>query len=47
VNEARTSVGIALASLLHDHGPATPQSIDNAKRAIEAWIRELEASPAA
>jgi hypothetical protein len=34
-------------NLLHDHGPPTPQSIDKAKRAIEAWMRELEASPAA
>jgi hypothetical protein len=47
LNEARTHVGIALSNLIHDHGPATPQSIDKAKRAIEAWIWELEASPAA
>ena len=47
LNEARTYVGIALSNLIHDHGPATPQSIDKAKRAIEAWIWELEASPAA
>ena len=31
----------------HDHGPPTPQRIEKAKRAIEAWIWELEASPAA
>ena len=47
LNEARAHVGIALSNLIHDHGPPTPQSIDKAKRAIEAWIRELEASPAA
>jgi hypothetical protein len=47
LNEARTYVGIALSNLIHDHGPPTPQSIDKAKRAIEAWIWELEASPAA
>src|ERR1700730_16588567 len=42
LNEARANVGIALSNLIHDHGPPTPQSIDKAKRAIEAWIRELE-----
>ena len=47
LNEARTHVGIALSNLIHDHGAPTPQSIDKAKRAIEAWIWELEASPAA
>jgi hypothetical protein len=47
LNEARTYVGIALSNLIHDHGPPTPLSIDKAKRAIEAWIWELEASPAA
>jgi hypothetical protein len=47
LNEARANVGIALSNLIHDHGPPTPQSIDKAKRAIEAWIWELEASPAA
>jgi hypothetical protein len=47
LNEARTYVGIALSNVIHDHGPPTPQSIDKAKRAIEAWIWELEASPAA
>jgi len=46
LNEARANVGIALSNLIHDHGPPTPQSIDKAKREIEAWIRELEASPA-
>ena len=47
LNEARAKVAIALSNLIHDHGPPTPQSIDKAKHAIEAWIRELEASPAA
>jgi hypothetical protein len=47
LNEARAKVGIALSNLIHDHGPLTPLSIDRAKYAIEAWIRELEASPAA
>jgi hypothetical protein len=48
LNEARAYVGIALSNLVHDHGPPTPQSIDKAKRAIEAWIWELEAAkPAA
>jgi hypothetical protein len=47
LNEARAKVGIALSNLIHDHGPPTPLSIDRAKFAIEAWIRELEASPAA
>ena len=45
LNEARSSVGIALSSVLHSQ--PTPEKIDKAKRAIEAWIRELEASPAA
>jgi hypothetical protein len=45
LNEARAKVGIALSNLIH--GPPTPLSIDRAKSAIEAWIRELEASPAA
>ena len=44
LNEARANVGIALSNLIHDHGPPSPQSIDTAKRAIEAWIRELEGS---
>jgi hypothetical protein len=47
LNEARANVGIALSNLIHDHGLPTPQGIDKAKRAVEAWIRELEASPAA
>jgi hypothetical protein len=47
LNEARSYVGIALSNLIHDHGPPTPQRIEKAKHAIRAWIRELEASPAA
>jgi hypothetical protein len=47
LNEARAKVGIALSNLINDHGPPTPQSIEKAKHAIEVWIRELEASPAA
>jgi hypothetical protein len=47
LNEARTYVGIALSNLIHDHGPPMPQRIEKAKRAIEAWIWELEAPPAA
>ena len=42
LNEARAKVGIALSNLIH--GPATPQSIDKAKFAIDVWIRELEAA---
>jgi len=45
LNEARSKVGIAVSNLLH--GLPTQEKIDKAKRAIEAWIRELEASPAA
>jgi hypothetical protein len=45
LNEARAKVAIALSNLIH--GPPTPLSIDRAKSVIEAWIRELEASPAA
>jgi hypothetical protein len=41
LNEARSSVGIALSNVIH--GMPTQKK---AKRAIEAWIRELEASPA-
>jgi hypothetical protein len=47
LNEARAFVGIALSNLIDDHGPSTRQSIDKAKRAIAAWIWELEAAPAA
>ena len=47
LNRARANVGIALSNLIHDHGLPTPAKIDKAKLAIEAWIRELEASSAA
>jgi hypothetical protein len=45
LNEARSSVGISLSNVIH--GMPTQEKIDKAKRAIETWIRELEASPAA
>jgi hypothetical protein len=45
LNEARGNVGIALSSVLHSQ--PSPEKIHKAKRAIEACIRELEASPAA
>ena len=45
LNEARGDIGIVLSNLMF--GPRTPEKIDKAKRVIEAWIRELEASPAA
>jgi hypothetical protein len=45
LNEVRISVGIALSNVIH--GMPTQEKIDKAKRVIEAWIRELEASPAA
>jgi hypothetical protein len=47
LNEARAKVAIALSNLIHEHGPPTPHSIYKAKSAIEAWIRKLEAPPAA
>jgi hypothetical protein len=45
LNEARSNVGIALSNVIHSQ--PTPEKIHKAKSAIEAWIRELEASPAA
>ena len=46
LNEARSRVGIALSNVIH--GLPTQEKIDKAKRAIEAWIREIEAAkPAA
>jgi hypothetical protein len=45
LNEARSKVGIAVSNLLH--GLPTQEKIDKAKFAIDVWIRELEASPAA
>jgi len=40
LNEARANVGITLSNLMH--GPPTPERIDKAKSAIEAWLKELE-----
>jgi hypothetical protein len=44
LNEARGMVGIALSNLIDVHGPPTPEKIDKAKRAIDTWIKELEAA---
>jgi hypothetical protein len=44
LNEARTNVGIALSNVMH--GPPTPDRIEKAKAAIDAWIKELEAAKA-
>jgi hypothetical protein len=41
LNEARSNVGIALSNVIHSQ--PTPEKIDKARSAIEAWIRELEA----
>jgi hypothetical protein len=46
LNEARAGVGVALSNLMHDHGPPASEKIEKAKRAIESWIKELEASGA-
>jgi hypothetical protein len=40
LNEARANVGIALSNLMDR--PPMPEEIDNAKSAIDAWIKELE-----
>jgi len=42
LNEARANVGIALSNLMH--GLPTPEKIDKAKFAMDAWIKELEAA---
>jgi hypothetical protein len=42
LNHARTKVGIALSNLMH--GIPTDEKIDEAKRAIDDWIKELEAA---
>jgi hypothetical protein len=42
LNEARATVGIALSNLMH--GPPTPERLDNAKSAVDAWVKELEAA---
>jgi len=41
LNEARANVGIALSNLMDR--PPMPEGINNAKAAIDAWIKELEA----
>ena len=40
LNEARSKAGIALSNVMH-RSP-TKEKIDEAKSAIDAWIRELE-----
>ena len=40
LNEARLNVGITLSNLMH--GPPTPERIDKAKSAMDAWIMKLE-----
>ena len=42
LNEARANVVIALSNLMDR--PPIPEGINNAKAAIDAWIRELEAA---
>jgi hypothetical protein len=42
LNEARANVGIALSNLMDR--PPMPEGINNARAAIDAWIRELEAA---
>ena len=42
LNEARSKAGIALSNIMH-RSP-TKERIDEAKSAIEAWIKELERS---
>jgi hypothetical protein len=42
LNDARSNVGIALSNVIHS--PRTQEKIDKAKRAIDVWIRELEAA---
>ena len=44
LNEARANVGIALSNLMDR--PPMPERINNAKAAIDDWIRELEAAGA-
>jgi len=42
LNEARGKVGIALSNIMHRQ--PTKERIDEAKSAIDAWIKELERS---
>jgi hypothetical protein len=39
LNEARKNAGIALSSLIHSQ--RTPEKIDKAKVAVDAWINQL------
>jgi hypothetical protein len=40
LNEARKNAGIAISALLHSR--PTPEKIDKAKSAIDAWIKALK-----
>jgi hypothetical protein len=42
INEARKNAGIALSSLIHSQ--PTPEKIEKAKLAVDAWIKALEES---
>ena len=42
LNAARAKVGIALSNIMY--GLPTKEKIDEAKSAIDAWIKELEGS---
>jgi hypothetical protein len=41
LNQARRNAGVALSALIHSQ--PTPEKIDKAKSAVEAWIKQLEA----
>jgi hypothetical protein len=41
LNQSRRNAGIALSTLIHSQ--PTPEKIEKAKTAIDAWIKELEA----
>ena len=42
LNDARVNVGIAISNLID--GSPTPERVDKARAAIDAWIKELEAA---
>ena len=42
LTEVRANVGIALSNLMH--GLPTPEKIDKANSAMDAWIKKLEAA---
>ena len=44
LDAARANVGVAISSVIHSL--PTSETIDKAKSAIDAWIKELEASTA-